>query len=168
MVRILVAYTSYYGGTKKMAEAIAAGANGELKEVSEVKAIAEYDAIILGTPVHMGGPDWKVKKFIDEVCSQHWMDGAFTGKVAAVFASGGGFGKAGGGAELAMLTLLNNFAQLGMIIVPLPKTTPGFESGGLQWGPYGVSEELETEAALHHGKHVANLTKVLRGKKIFD
>jgi len=83
------------------------------------------DAVIVGSPVHMGSPDWCVKKFIDTVCSLLWMKDSLIGKVGAVFTSGGG-------CELPMLAMLNNFAELGMLMVPLPKNTPGYAVGGLQ------------------------------------
>jgi NAD(P)H dehydrogenase (quinone) len=97
--------------------------------------------------------------------------------VGAVFATGGGFGNAGGGAELTMLALLNNFAELGMVMVPLPKITPGYPMGGLQWGPYGRSagEHMEQtgvteerlEAAKYHGANVARVATALAGKELF-
>jgi NAD(P)H dehydrogenase (quinone) len=134
------------------------------------------DAVIVGSPVHMGSPDWRIKTFIDKVCSSLWMKNAMQGKVGAVFATGGGFGNGGGGAELTLLSLLSNFAELGMLIVPLPKSTPGYAKGGVQWGPYGRSmgENMEqtglpddrAEAARHHGANVARVAAALQGKKL--
>ncbi|MBD2095748.1 flavodoxin family protein [Trichocoleus sp. FACHB-591] len=69
------------------------------------------DAVIVGSPVHMGSPDWRVKKFIDQVCGPLWIKDSLIGKVGAVFAAGGGYGNTGGGAELTMLALLNNFVE---------------------------------------------------------
>ena len=99
------------------------------------------------------------------------------GKVGAVFVSGAGFGGAGSGCELTMLALLSNLAELGLVIVPLPKSTPGYGHGGLQWGPYGRAhaENLDPvglspeklEAAGHHGVHIARLAAALKGVTIF-
>ena len=99
------------------------------------------------------------------------------GKVGAVFASGCGYGGAGGGCELTMLGLLNNIAELGMIIVPLPKSTPGYAAGGLEWGPYGRAHDEnlyrvglsdpQLVAAEHHGRHVSRVAHALKGAKIF-
>jgi NAD(P)H dehydrogenase (quinone) len=185
MVNVLIVYATDWGNTKKMAEAVAAGAKsvpGTAVSVKPAEAAAAddltaADAVIVGTPVHMGSADWRVKKFIDTVCSGLWMKNAMAGKVGAVFATGSGFGNAGGGVELTLLGLLSNFAELGMVIVPLPKNTPGYPKGGLQWGPYGRSmgENMEqtgladeqTVAARHHGANVARLAALLAGKKVF-
>lgn len=183
--KVLVVYISDYGNTQKMALAVQSGAQSVqgttvlLKTADEVTAedLQAHDALILGTPVHMGSPDWRVKKFIDTVCSKLWMKDKMIGKVGAVFASGGGFGNGGGGCELSMLALLNNFAELGMLIAPLPKNTPGYQNGGLQWGPYarsgspsgdsvGVSVE-SLEAAMHHGANVARIASAIKGQVLF-
>lgn len=185
MIKALVIYATDYGNTKKVAESVAAGARSvpqaqvTIKTAEEVTAedFLGNDAIIVGTPVHMGSPDWRVKKMIDKVCSGLWMKDKLIGKVGGVFASGGGFGNAGGGCELSMLAMLNNFAELGMIMVPLPKNTPGYRVGGLQWGPYarsqgvnmeqtGVSEE-SLEAAFHHGANIARIGEQLKDKVLF-
>lgn len=186
MTTVLIVYETDYGNTKKMAESVAkgaqsiAGAEVILEEAEKVTAemTEKCDALIIGSPVHMGSPDWRIKKFIDTVCSQLWMGDKMTGKIGGVFATGSGYGSAGGGCELTMLALLNNLAELGLLIVPLPKNTPGYEVGGLQWGPYARSAGIHMEqdgvtpealiAAEHHGKHVASLAKKLEGQKIFE
>jgi NAD(P)H dehydrogenase (quinone) len=185
MVKILIAYASDYGSTLKMAEAIGRGvADGGgtaiVRNADEVTAedLLASDGIVLGTPVHMGSPDWRVKKLIDTVFSGLWMKDALVGRVGAVFATGGGFGGGGAGAEVAMIALLNNLAEMGMVLVPLPKNTAGFGLGGLQWGPYarthdvgGVPagvQERQLEAARQHGTHVARLATLLQGHKIFN
>lgn len=185
MVKTQIIYATDYGNTKKLAESVAAGAQSikdtqvSLKLAEEITAedLTSSDAIIVGSPVHMGTADWRVKKMIDIVFSGLWMKDALIGKVGGVFASGGGFGNAGAGCELTMLGLLTNFAELGMIIVPLPKNTPGFRSGGLQWGPYarsggvnmehvGVSND-SLEAAFHHGASITCLAEKLKGQTFF-
>lgn len=185
MAKILVVYASDWGSTKKLAEAVVAGAQSvagtevALKAAEETNAedLTAADAIIMGTPVHMGSMDWRLKTMIDKVCGGLWMKDALVGKVGAVFATGSGYGNAGGGLELALLSLLANLAELGMVLVPLPKRTPGYAKGGIHWGPYGRSmgENMEqtgladerTEAARHHGIHVARVAEALKGKKIF-
>jgi NAD(P)H dehydrogenase (quinone) len=187
MAVVLVVYATDYGSTKKMADAIAQGA----AEVDDVTAdvvpaeeatkeqVLDCDALVLGSPVHMGSMDWRVKKFIDTVCSPLWMDDQLNGRVGAVFACGSGFGNAGGGCELAMLSMLNNLVELGLIICPLPKNTPGYPKGGLQWGPYarahheditpieGGAPRERIEACGHHGAHIARLAKIIAGQKVF-
>ncbi len=185
MVRVLTVYATEYGNTKKMAEVVASGvtsvpdAQVQLKRAEDVTEddVLKSDAVIIGTPVRMGSVDWRVKKFIDEICTPLWRQDRLVGKVGAVFATGGGYGNAGGGGELTMLAVLNNFAQLGMMIVPLPKNTPGYYLGGLQWGPFGRSaqEKMEPmgvteerlEAAKHHGANVARVAAALAGKALF-
>lgn len=185
MAKLLVIYASDYGNTKKAAEVVAGGAKSVpgtevvLLQAEKVKAedALAADAIIVGSPVHMGSMDWRIKTFIDKVCGGLWMKDAMIGKVGAVFATGSGYGDTGGGAELTMLSMLNNFAELGMIIVPLPKNTPGYPKGGLQWGAYarsagenleqtGVSED-SLAAAKNHGANVARLAAALKGAKVF-
>lgn len=185
MSKILVVYASDYGNTKAMAEAVAKGVKSisgyeaVLRTADEAKEedFTHSDGIIFGTPVHMGSPDWRIKKLIDTVCSKLWMKDRLIGKVGGVFASGGGFGNGGGGCELSMLALLNNMAELGLIIVPLPKNTPGYKFGGLQWGPYGRSADVNMqntgvsedslEAAFHHGANVARVAKTMHGEEVF-
>lgn len=185
MAQITIIYATDYGNTKKMAEAVAegvraTGAVAVLKTAEEAKPedLTSSDGVIIGSPVHMGSMDWRVKKFIDTVCSGLWMQDAMNGKVAGVFTSGGGFGNAGGGTELAMLAMLNNLAELGMLLVPLPKKTIGYQKGGLHWGPYGrsasetmehsgVSDEALTVAKAH-GCHVARAAAALKGNQIFS
>jgi NAD(P)H dehydrogenase (quinone) len=185
MAQILIIYASDYGNTEKMAHAAAEGANSVdnvnavVKKAEEVTAddMTASDGVIFGSPVHMGAVDWRVKKFIDTVCSGLWMQDKMNGKVAGVFTSGGGFGGAGGGTEIAMLSMLNNIAELGMLIVPLPKNTENYAKGGLHWGPYGRSadENMEhvgvTEAALSvakkHGANIARTVVALGNQTIF-
>ena len=72
MANIAIVYFSGYGHTKKLAEAVTAGAkevagskvsvfaldeNGDLPEGSW-DALDDQDAIIYGSPTYMGGPAW--------------------------------------------------------------------------------------------------------------
>lgn len=181
MAEVLVVYATTYGNTEKMAKAVERGIN----RVKGVKAILRLpegvtkeevlhaDALVLGTPVHMGSMDWRIKKFIDDICSGLWMKDLMIGKVGAVFASGSGFGSAGGGCELAMLSMLANLCELGLLFVPLPKNSEGYAEGGLHWGPYarsagknleqtGVSDE-SLVVAEKHGERIATITKKMQG-----
>ena len=185
MTQILVIYESDYGNTEKMARAAVAGissvsgAEAVLKKAEEISAddFGASDGVLIGTPVHMGGMDWRVKKMIDTVCSGLWMQDKLNGKVVGLFASGGGFGGAGGGVELTFVSLLNNFAELGMIFVPLPKMTEGYKKGGLHWGPYGRSadEDMNNVGAneevlalmQRHAIHVTRTAEALKEQKIF-
>jgi NAD(P)H dehydrogenase (quinone) len=185
MAKVLIIFATDYGSTKKMAEVVAEGvrsvdgANCVLRPAEETSAedLISSDAIIFGSPVHMGSLDWRLKKLFDEVCSGLWMKDMLNGKVGAVFASGGGFGGAGAGAELTLLSMMANLAELSMILVPLPKSTPGYAKGGLHWGAYartasesgdptGFPDDAK-EVARNHGANVARVAIELSGKKVF-
>src|SRR5689334_4659941 len=137
-VNVLVIYATDYGSTQRLAEAVAEGARGVAGTTAVVKTADETtaddltaaDVIIMGSPVHMGSPDWRIKKLIDGVFSRLWMGDKLVGKVGAVFTTGGGFGSAGGGAEITQLAMLNNIAECGMLIVPFPKCSPGYAKAG--------------------------------------
>jgi len=75
MVKAIIVYGSKWGNTKQAAEAIVEGMKqvegvdtviSELKEVDPIR-IPGYDAILIGSPNHFGGPIKSVKKFIDEL-----------------------------------------------------------------------------------------------------
>ncbi len=73
MVRAIVIYESKYGNTRLVAEKIAGGirqASGVEPEVWERKEVnpeglTEFDAIIIGSPNHMGNATRGIRKFID-------------------------------------------------------------------------------------------------------
>ena len=88
MARVIIIYESKYGNTKLVAEAIAEGMRevsgvetvlSELREV-ELNRLTGFDAILVGTPNHMGGATRSISKLIGEL-------GKLTleGKLAAVF-----------------------------------------------------------------------------------
>jgi flavorubredoxin len=74
-MKIFVIYDSKYGNTKTVAENILEGLNqvegieteiGYVKEVDFQRIIC-YDALIIGSPNHMGRPSRTMKKFIDKL-----------------------------------------------------------------------------------------------------
>ena len=88
MAKVIVVYESKYGNTKLVAEAIIEGISeiegieavlSELKEV-DLNNIADYDAILVGSPNHFGGPTRSIKKFIDKLGKL-----SLKGKMFAVF-----------------------------------------------------------------------------------
>jgi flavorubredoxin len=74
-MNVIIVYESKYGNTKLAAEAIMKG----LKEIGGIEAslsehreidlekILEYDAILIGSPNHLGGPTRGIKGFIDKL-----------------------------------------------------------------------------------------------------
>ncbi|MEM3549957.1 MAG: flavodoxin domain-containing protein [Candidatus Bathyarchaeia archaeon] len=88
MVRVIVVFESRYGNTERAAESITEGINEiggievSLKELKEVdlKAIPGYDAILIGSPNHLGSPTRGIKAFIDKLGQMQ-----LVGKKFAVF-----------------------------------------------------------------------------------
>jgi NAD(P)H dehydrogenase (quinone) len=182
--RILIVYHSNKGHTRRMADVVAdgvrsvGGALAIIKTVDEVQRsdLKDCNALIIGSPVQQRSMSWEVKRFMDLVCEPSWFYDDMVGRVGGVFTTGGGHGECGAGCELAQISMLGNLASLGMIIVTLPKTTPGFDVAGLHWGPHirtndrtwrPVSpDEMDLnglEAAFHHGANIARVATALRG-----
>jgi NAD(P)H dehydrogenase (quinone) len=182
-IRVLIVVDSWQGHTARVADRFAEGVRDAGATPVTVTADAatradlqSADALVMGTAVHQRGMTWKMKRFVDEVCEPVWFFDDLVGKVGAVFTAGGGAGGAGGGAESAQLGMLANLAALGMVLVTLPKDTPGFEHGGIHWGPTIKTTtdamqpieaaDLPADAMLayfHHGANVVRVAQRLRG-----
>lgn len=184
MTKVLIVYTTTMGNTERMAQAIADGARSvkgtqvSLKQAHEATMddVRESDALIMGSPIRHRTADARIKKFIEDVCEQLWLTDEMVGKVGGIFTVGGGYGNCGAGCELAQMGMLGAFAAGGMILVTLPKTTPGFQVAGMHWGPHGRSGGMGMEpigitdemmlAGWHHGANVARVAVALRGKDL--
>ena len=75
MVKAFVIYDSKYGNTKLAGEAVVEGLKevegietsiGYVKEI-DIGSLADYDAIVLGAPNHMGRPSQTMKKFVNSL-----------------------------------------------------------------------------------------------------
>lgn len=75
LVRVFVVYDTKYGNTKLVAERIVKGMEevkgievviGDVEEIAP-EELVDYDAILIGTPNHIGGPAWTIKRFIDKL-----------------------------------------------------------------------------------------------------
>ena len=75
MVKVIVVYDTKYGNTKRVAEKIMEGL-GEVEGIDTIirdvketdpKKAADYDAILIGSPTHFGGPVRGINKFIDKL-----------------------------------------------------------------------------------------------------
>src|SRR5262249_28120167 len=113
MAKVLVLYYSSYGHIETMAEAVsegarAAGASVDIKRVPElvpeeiarkshfklqkkapvakVDDLANYDAIIFGTPTRFGNMAAQMKQFLDQAGGL-WAGDRLVGKVGSVFTS---------------------------------------------------------------------------------
>ena len=81
-MRILVAYMSMTGNTKKIAESIydAISEEKEIKELRELDSLEGYDFVFLGFPIHDFGPPKQAISFIEELTD---------GKTLAMFVTHG-------------------------------------------------------------------------------
>ena len=199
MAKVLVLYYSSWGHVEAMAQAAAegareAGAEVTVKRVPELvpeevarashykldheapiatpDELAEYDAILFGTPTRYGNMAGQMKSFIDQTGGL-WAKGALNGKVAGVFTSSA---TQHGGQESTILTFLPVLMHLGFVIVGLPY---GFQA---QMGvaevmgnsPYGAStiaggdgsrqpSAVELDGARFQARHVAEIAAKLKG-----
>lgn len=117
MAKILIAYYTRTGNTKKMAEYIAEAINKEgivpdIKEIKDVKVdeLLNYDAIVIGSPTYYGTMSAQIKQLLDDSVKFH---GKLDGKIGAAFASSANIG---GGNETTILDILNAMLIHGMII----------------------------------------------------
>ena len=200
MSKVLVLYHSFYGHIEQMARAEAAGASevrgvsvvvkrvpetipaqaviaagGKLDQEADIASpseLADYDAIIFGTPTRFGNMTGQMRTFLDQT-GELWGKGALIGKVGSVFTS---TATQHGGQESTILTFHPTLLHHGMVIVGLPYSETrqtGLDEikGG---SPYGAStivggqgerqpSGLELEMARFQGRHVATICKQLHG-----
>ena len=167
-------YYSTYGHIERMAEAIAAGARTiqdnrvTVKRVPEVMAedvargagakldqdapiaepgeLADYDAIIFGTPTRFGNMAAQMRNFLDQTGSL-WAKGALIGKVGSVFTS---TATQHGGQESTLLSFDTTLLHQGMVVVGVPYSCSELAimdeiSGGT---PYGASTLAAPDGSL--------------------
>lgn len=199
MAKVLVLYYSMYGHIETLAQAVAEGAGKvegvevvvkrvpetmpqELFEKSGGKAqtapvatpqeLADYDAIIVGTPTRFGNMSGQMRTFFDQTGGL-WASGALYGKVASVFSSTG----TGGGQEHTITSTWTTLAHHGMVIVPIGYGAKElFDISEVRGGtPYGATtiaggdgsrqpSEEELAIARYQGEYVAGLTVKLKDK----
>lgn len=137
-MKLLIVVASQTGRTRRMADAAAEGARSAGAEVlvrlsadTTDADVTEADAIMLGSGVHMGGIESSMREFFERMAPL-WLQGSLVGKLGAAFVSAGEGGRGGG--ELALLSLLANLAEHGMLLVPMHNRLDGFRSAGCHWG----------------------------------
>ena len=194
MAKVLVVYYSSYGHIETMAQAVAEGARSvagtevTVKRVAELvpedvarksgmkidheapvaspNELADYDAIIFGTPTRYGNMAAQMRNFLDQTGGL-WVKGALVGKVGSVFAS---TATQHGGQETTITSFHSTLLHHGMIIVGLPYSFAGQTrmdevTGG---SPYGATtlaggdgsrrpSENELDGARFQGRHVAEI-----------
>jgi NAD(P)H dehydrogenase (quinone) len=197
MTNVLVLYYSMYGHIETMAKAMADGANSvdgvtaTIKRVPELvpeeifkksggKAdqaapiatpgeLADYDAIIFGTPTRFGNMSSQMRNFLDQTGGL-WAKGALIGKVGSVFTSSATLA----GNETTITSFHNTLIHHGMVVVGAPYSIQELFNVSEPRGgsPYGAGtfagadgkrapSDLELTIARKQGAHVAALAKKL-------
>jgi len=198
MNKILVLYYSMYGHIEVMANAIAEGAakvpntevtikrvpelmpeeaarNAGVKldqsaEIASPEELADYDAIIFGTPTRFGNMTAQMRNFLDQTGGL-WFEGKLIGKVGSVFTS---TASQHGGQETTITSFHTTLLHHGMVVVGVPYSIPQLTSmKGITGGsPYGAStitggdgsrmpSDDELEIARFQGEHVAKIAAKL-------
>ncbi len=143
-----------------------------LVPVCTLKELEEADAILFGTPTRFGNMCGQMRQFLDAT-GQLWVRGALVGKPAGVFCS---TATQHGGQETTLVSFMCTLLHQGMVIVGLPYTYQGLTrmdevTGGTPYGastlagPDGSRKPTENElaGARFQGRHLAEITKKLRG-----
>jgi NAD(P)H dehydrogenase (quinone) len=197
--KVLVLYYSTYGHIETMAAAVAEGARSagaivDIKRVPEtaplevakaahfkldqaapiakIEELADYDAIVIGSPTRFGRISSQMASFLDQAGGL-WMRGALNGKVGAAFTS---TASQHGGQEVTLFSLITNLLHFGMVVVGLPYSFQGQMtlaeiSGGSPYGATTIAagdgsrqpSENELAGARHQGALVAQTAKKLFG-----
>jgi NAD(P)H dehydrogenase (quinone) len=197
MTKVLVLYYSSYGHIETMAHAVAEGARAtgaevdvkrvpelvprEIAEKSHFKLdqaapiaqpadLADYDAVIFGTPTRFGMMAAQMKNFLDQTGGL-WAQNKLVGKVGGVFTS---TATQHGGQESTILSFHTLLLHLGFIVTGLPYSFAGQNGVKEVMGnsPYGAStiadgdgsrrpSAVELEGARFQGRHVAEIARKL-------
>jgi NAD(P)H dehydrogenase (quinone) len=199
MSKVLVLYYSSYGHIETMAQAVADGARStgaavDIKRVPEtapleiakaahfkldqaapiatIDELANYDAIIVGTPTRFGRMPSQMASFLDQAGGL-WMRGALNGKVGGAFTS---TATQHGGQEVTLFSVITNLMHFGMIIVGLPYSYQGQMTldeivGGSPYGATTIAggqgqrqpSTIELSGASFQGKLIAETANKLFG-----
>jgi NAD(P)H dehydrogenase (quinone) len=200
MAKVLVLYYSSYGHVETMANAVAegarsAGATVDVKRVPEtapletakaahfkldqaapiavVDDLANYDAIIVGTPTRFGRVSSQMASFLDQAGGL-WMRGALNGKVGGAFTA---TASQHGGQETTLFSIITNLLHFGLTIVGLPYSFQGQMTldeiaGGSPYGATTIAggqgqrppSSIELDGARHQGKLIAETAQKLTAK----
>lgn len=138
--------------------------------VCSPEELAEYDAVIFGTPTRFGNMCGQMRQFLDAT-GQLWLQGSLVGKVGSVFTS---TASQHGGQETTILSFHLTLFHQGMIVVGLPYAFEGQTRMDEITGcsPYGAStvaggrgermpSENELAGARYQGRHVASIAAKL-------
>ena len=197
-MKVAIIYYSMYGHIERMAESVAEGARSvpgvevTLKRVPETmpedlarkagakldqaapvaspQELADYDAILFGTPTRFGNMSAQMRNFLDQTGGL-WVKGALIGKIGSVFTSTG----TGGGSETTITSFWHTLAHHGMLLAGLPYSAPELtDISELRGGsPYGAAtvagadgsrmpSAKELALAKFQGAHVATLASKMQ------
>ncbi|WP_018872994.1 NAD(P)H:quinone oxidoreductase [Thioalkalivibrio sp. ALJ16] len=197
--KILILYYSTWGHIEQMAEAVARGAREvpdtevTIKRVPELmpdviarnagakldqaapiakpEELADYDAIIIGTPTRFGRMSAQMANFLDQTGAL-WFGDKLVGKIGSVF---GSTASQHGGQETTLISTIVNLMHYGMTIVGLPYTEKRLVdmseiSGGTPYGATTLADgdgsrqpsENELAMAASQGRHVAEVARAQR------
>ncbi|WP_019583886.1 NAD(P)H:quinone oxidoreductase [Thioalkalivibrio sp. ALE16] len=197
--KILILYYSTWGHIEQMAEAVARGAREvpdtevTIKRVPELmpdevarnagakldqaapiakpEELADYDAIIIGTPTRYGRMAAQMANFLDQTGAL-WFGDKLVGKVGSVF---GSTASQHGGQETTLVSTIVNLLHYGMTVVGLPYTEKRMLDVSEVCGgtPYGATtlaagdgsrqpSESELGMAASQGRHVAEVARAQR------
>jgi NAD(P)H dehydrogenase (quinone) len=197
MTKVLVLYYSTYGHIETLAGAIAEGAREtgatvDIKRVPEtvpeatarhahfkldqaapiavIDDLANYDAIIVGSPTRFGRMGGQMASFLDGAGGL-WARGALNGKVGGAFTSSA---TQHGGQETTLFSILTNLLHFGMVVVGLDYGFAGQMlltevTGGSPYGATTIAggdgsrkpSDNELAGARYHGSSIAMLAKKL-------
>ncbi|MCG5072197.1 NAD(P)H:quinone oxidoreductase [Paraburkholderia tagetis] len=199
MSKVLVLYYSSYGHVEALADAVAEGARStgatvDVKRVPEtvpeevakgahfkldqqaaiatVDELANYDAIIVGTPTRFGRMSSQMAAFLDQAGGL-WMRGVFNGKVGGAFTS---TATQHGGQETTLFSIITNLLHFGMTVVGLPYSHQGQMTldeivGGAPYGATTIAggqgqrqpSAIELEGARFQGELIGKTANKLFG-----
>lgn len=191
MAKVLVLYYSSYGHIETMANAVAEGARSggasvDVKRVPEtaplevakaayfklaqaapvatIDELANYDAIVIGSPTRFGRMPSQMASFLDQAGGL-WARGALNGKVGGAFTS---TASQHGGQEATLFSIITNLLHFGMTIVGLPYSFQGQMTldeitGGSPYGATTIAggqgqrqpSAIELDGARFQGKLIA-------------
>jgi NAD(P)H dehydrogenase (quinone) len=133
--------------------------------------LADYDAIIVGTPTRFGRMSSQLANFLDQTGGL-WAGGKLIGKVGGAFTS---TASQHGGMETTIFSVLTSLMHHGLITVGLPYSHAGLlkmdeVTGGTPYGastlagPDGSRKPSENELAggRFQGRHIAEITAALK------
>ncbi len=200
MSKILILYYSTWGHVESMAGAVADGARSVAGSAVTIKRVpesipaetlatihaktgqpapeahpdelADYDAVIFGTPTRFGNMTGQMRNFLDRT-GNLWQQGKLVGKVGSVFVS---TATQHGGQETTITSFHSYLLHQGMIVVGVPYSCQELLNmeeitGG---SPYGAGtlakadgsrqpSANELSIARFQGRHVAEIAYKLFG-----